>query len=161
VPPLKENTADVQHASVRARLEDHRKNPTCAACHRMMDPIGFSLENFDVVGLWREKDSGAVIDTKATLFDGSPLDGPLGLRAAVLRKQDLFIRKLTQDLLMYGLGRVLLPTDMPTVRAIEREAAASDYRLASIVLGIVKSAPFQLRTAEGPAPTSEPPAARR
>ena len=160
VPPLKENTADVQHASVRARLEDHRKNPTCAACHRMMDPIGFSLENFDVVGLWREKDSGAAIDTRATLFDGSPLDGPLGLRAAVLRKQDLFIRKLTQDLLMYGLGRVLLPTDMPTVRAIEREAAASDYRMASIVLGIVKSAPFQLRTAEGAASTSEPPAVR-
>lgn len=161
VPPLKENTADVAHASVRSRLEDHRKNPACAACHRMMDPIGFSLENFDVVGLWRDKDSGSPIDAKATLFDGSPLDGPLGLRAAVLRKQGLFVRKLTQDLLMYGLGRVLQPTDMPTVRAIEREAAVSDYRMASIVLGIVKSAPFQMRTAEGPAATSEQPPAGR
>lgn len=161
VPPLRENTADVKHASVRSRLEDHRRNPSCAACHRMMDPIGFSLENFDVVGLWRGKDSGEPIDARAVLFDGSDVDGPIGLREAVLRRQGLFVRKLTQDLLMYGLGRVLQPGDMPTVRAIERETAATGHRIGSIVLAIVKSAPFQLRTAEGVAAGSEQPPAGR
>ncbi len=148
IPPLQENTADVKHLPVRARLEEHRKNPACAACHRAMDPIGFALENYDVVGLWRTKDSGEPIDASGTLGDGTPVSGPASLREALLRRSSLFERKFTQDLLMYGLGRVIQPYDMPAVRAIQREAAASGGRFAAIVLGIVKSVPFQMRQAD-------------
>ena len=153
VPPLAENTADVQHLPVRARLEEHRKNPACAACHRMMDPIGYALENYDVVGLWRTKDSGVTIDASGTLGDGTAVNGPGSLRAALLRRGDLFERKFTQDLLMYGLGRVIQPYDLPAVRAIQRDAAASGGTFGAIVLGIVKSVPFQMRQADEPATT--------
>ena len=111
------------------RLEEHRRNPACAACHRMMDPIGFSLENFDAVGLWRAKDSGAPIDASGTLVDGTAVERPgRACATALLRRATLFARKFTQDLLMYALGRVVQPYDMPAVRAIERDAAAHDHR---------------------------------
>lgn len=155
IPPLRENTADVKHLPVRDRLEEHRRNPMCASCHRMMDPIGYALENFDVVGLWRAKDSGVPIDASATLFDGSQVAGPASLRQALLQRSDLFAQKLTHDLLMYAVGRVLQHYDMPAVRGIQRDAAAKGYRFSSIALAIVKSAPFQMRRAEPASSTTE------
>jgi hypothetical protein len=155
VPPLKENVAGVKHLPVRERLEQHRSNPTCAACHRMMDPIGFALENFDVVGLWRINDSSVPIDPSGQLVDGTEVNGPASLRQALLGRSDLFTQKFTQDLLMYGTGRVLQYYDMPSVRAIERAASADNHRFSSIVLGIVRSAPFQMRRAEPATTTTE------
>jgi hypothetical protein len=121
----------------------------------MMDPIGYALENYDVVGLWRTKDSGVTIDASGTLGDGTPVNGPGSLRDALLRRSDLFERKFTQDLLMYGMGRVLQPYDMPAVRAIQRDAAASGKRFSAIVLGIVKSVPFQMRQADDVSSTTD------
>jgi len=113
-----------------------------------MDPIGMALENFDAVGLWRLNDLGARIDPTGALYDGSKLDGPIGVRQAVLNHSESFTRNFTQNLLAYGVGRVLDYQDMPTVRAIAREAAASNNRFSAFVLGVVKSAPFQMRMAD-------------
>jgi len=153
VPALPENaelrTAHVaKPLSVRERMEEHRANPTCAACHKLMDPIGFALENFDAVGVWRTKDSGFPIDPKGQMFDGSKLDGPIGLREALLRHVDAFIGTFTENLLAYGVGRVPDYRDMPGVRAIEHEAARNNERFSSFVLGVVKSPAFQMRRAE-------------
>jgi hypothetical protein len=145
---LKENETGGKHLSVRERLEEHRANPSCAACHAIMDPIGYSLENFDAVGAWRLKDNGADIAPAGTLLDGTEVNGPEGLRAYLRRSDELFVRNFTRHLLMYALGRVVQHYDMPTVRAVAREAAENDYRFSSIVLGIVKSPPFQMRRAE-------------
>jgi hypothetical protein len=148
VPPLKENETGGKHLSVRERLEEHRANPSCAACHAIMDPVGYSLENFDAVGAWRLKDNGADIVPAGTLLDGTEVNGPEGLRAYLRRSDELFARNFTRHLLMYALGRVVQHYDMPTVRSIARQAAENDYRFSSIVLGIVKSPPFQMRRAE-------------
>ncbi|MBZ5625847.1 MAG: DUF1592 domain-containing protein [Acidobacteriia bacterium] len=154
VPALKENsdarTGQVlsKPLSVRERMEEHRSNPACAACHKMMDPIGFALENFDVVGVWRTNDSGFKIDASGRMFDGAKLDGPASLRQAILNHSDAYIRTFTENLLAYGIGRVLEPYDMPAVRAVAREAALHNNRFSSFVLGIVKSTPFQMRRAE-------------
>ncbi len=159
VPSLPENSdSRTGHAakllSVRQRLEEHRANPVCAACHKMMDPIGFSLENFDAVGVWRTNDSGFRIDPSGVMFDGAKLDGPIGLRQALLNHSDAFITAFTENLLAYGLGRVLDAADMPAVRAIDRSAAARANHFSSFVLGIVKSTPFQYRRAEDVGPAS-------
>ncbi len=159
VPPLKENETGAKHLSVRERLEEHRANPACAACHAIMDPLGYSLENYDAVGAWRVKDSGFDIEPSGKLFDGTEVSGPNGLRAYLLRSETLFVRNLTKHLLMYALGRVVQHYDMPTVRSIAREASANDHRFSSIVLGIVKSAPFQMRRAEEPREATEEQAA--
>ena len=148
VPPLKENETGGKHLSVRERLEEHRANPACSACHAIMDPLGYSLENFDAVGAWRFKDSGFDIEPSGSLFDGTEVNGPGGLRRYLLDSETLYLRNFTRHLLMYALGRVVQHYDMPTVRAIAREAAENDHRFSSIVLGIVKSAPFRLRRAE-------------
>jgi len=148
VPPLRESPADVKDISVRARLEEHRKNPVCAACHTKMDPIGFALENFDGTGVWRTKDGLDPIDTKGKMVDGTPIDGPVSLRNALMARSDVFIRNFTQKLLTYGLGRGVDYYDMPAVRAIDREAAHDNDRFSAIVLGIVKSVPFRMRRAE-------------
>ena len=148
VPPLQENETGEQHLSVRERMEEHRANPACAACHDIIDPLGFSLENFDGVGAWRTKDSGFAIDPSGMLFDGTEVDGPVALREFVVRSKDLFITNFTRNLLMYGLGRVFQYYDMPAVRAIARQAAQQDNRFSSFVLGIVKSTAFQMRRAE-------------
>jgi len=154
VPPLKEagTTKDTIAAeklpSVRERLEAHRANPACAACHKMMDPIGFSLENFNAVGAWRTKDSGDPIDTSGVLLDGTKVTGPATLRQALEKNDALFLRNLSRNLLMYALGRVLQDYDVPAVRSIAREAALHNNRFSSFVLAIVKSTPFQLRRAE-------------
>jgi hypothetical protein len=161
VPPLKEaNTtkdaiADEKLPSVRERLEAHRANAVCAACHKMMDPIGFSLDNFNAIGAWRTKDSGDPIDTSGVLLDGTPVNGPASLREALEKKDELFRRNFARNLLMYSLGRILQDYDLPTVRAIAREAAANDNRFSAFVMGIVKSTPFQMRRAEAVTATSD------
>ncbi len=148
VPPLKENSGETALTSVRERMEQHRANPVCAACHKIMDPIGLSLENFDGVGQWRNVDSGFKIDASGKLVDGTLLDGPASLRKALLARPEAFVGTLTDKLLMYGVGRETKYYDMPVVRAIMRDSAGDRYRLSDLVLGIVKSAPFQMRMKE-------------
>ena len=154
VPPLKENASGEALLSVRERLEEHRKNPACASCHNIMDPLGFSLENFDPVGAWREKDAGFEIDPSGTFFDGTEVSGPADLRAFVLQNDTLFLRNFTRNFLMYALGRVIQYYDMPAVRSIVAGAATEDHRFSAYVLGIVKSTPFQMKRAEEGVPMS-------
>jgi hypothetical protein len=148
VPALKETADNGKPRSVRESMEEHRKNAACAGCHAMMDPIGFSLENFDAVGVWRTNDGGFRIDASGSLFDGTKLDGPASLRRAILNHSDAFIGTFTESLLAYGIGRVIDYRDMPFVREIEHEAAKNNNRFSSFILGIVKSPPFQMRRAE-------------
>lgn len=148
VPPLVENVNNEKALSVRERLEIHRKVEPCASCHKMMDPIGMSLENFDAVGVWRANDSGYRIDPSGQMFDGTRLDGPVSLRNAILNHADSFIGSFTENLLAYGLGRIVDYRDMPAVRSIQREAAKNNYQFSSFVVGIVKSVPFQMRRAD-------------
>jgi len=146
VPPLKESAAGVADQSVRAKMEEHRANPVCSACHKIMDPIGLSLENFDGVGKWRTVDSGFKIDASGQLVDGTKIDGPASLRQALsIYYGDAFVRTLSEKLLTYGVGRELHYYDMPVVRRITRDAARNDNHFSSLVLGIVNSAPFQMR----------------
>jgi mono/diheme cytochrome c family protein len=149
VPTLDESNKAVPTVpkTVRAQLELHRKNQPCAGCHRVIDPAGFALENFDSVGQWRDKDpDGAPLDVAGTLADGSQVNGPVALRDAILSRPDAFVTVVTEKMLTYALGRGLEPSDMPVVRRIVKKAAQNDYRLSSIVMGIVESAPFQMRT---------------
>jgi hypothetical protein len=148
VPPLKENTAVAKPLPVRARLEEHRSNPACAGCHKMMDPIGFALENFDALGAWRWNESGFPVDASGQLVDGAKVDGPASLRRALVAHSDAFIRTFTEKLLAYALGRGIEYYDKPAVRAIDRDAANNGNRFSSYVLGIVRSTPFQMRRAE-------------
>jgi mono/diheme cytochrome c family protein len=149
VPTLDESIkgASTVPKTVRAQLELHRKNQPCAGCHRVIDPPGFALENFDSVGRWRDKDpDGAPLDVAGVLADGSQVNGPIALRDAILSRPDAFVTVVTEKMLTYALGRGLEPSDMPVVRRIVKKAAQNDYRLSSIVMGIVESAPFQMRT---------------
>jgi mono/diheme cytochrome c family protein len=150
VPQLKENEAGAKKLSLRERMEQHRANPACAGCHKVMDPIGFSLENFDAVGQWRINDDGSQIDPSGTLFNGAPVDGPVALRNMLTGKPDVFAKVLTEKLMTYALGRGVEYSDMPTVREILRDAAGNNYRLSSIVLGIVKSTPFEMKEKQSP-----------
>jgi hypothetical protein len=151
VPPFKENTAgQIQSTSVRQRMEQHRANPTCAACHKIMDPIGFALENFDLTGKWRTMDGETPIDASGQLVDGTKLNGPASLREALLSRSDVFVQTVTEKLMIYGLGRAVQYYDMPAVRSITREAARNNYRFSSLVLGIVKSDPFRMRINRNP-----------
>ena len=144
VPPLDEKpTATAK--SVRERIEQHRANPACASCHKIMDPIGLSLENFDAIGRWRTEDEGVKIDASGQLVDGTPVDGPSALRKAILARSDVFVSALTEKLLMYGVGRETRHTDMPAVRAIMRDATKSRYRFSDLILGVVRSSAFQMR----------------
>ena len=154
VPTLEESTKGAATApkTVREQLELHRKNAACASCHRIIDPPGFALEHFNPVGQWRETDAGgAPLDSAGVLADGSKVDGPIALRNAILSRPDAFVTTLTNRLLTYALGRGLEPSDMPVVRRIVKKAALNDYRFESIIVGIVQSQPFQMRT------TLEPP----
>jgi hypothetical protein len=133
-------------STVREQLELHRANPSCAACHNNIDPVGFALENFDAVGRWRDTTrEGLEIDSAGVLGDGTPVDGPVALRQALLAKPDVFAGTVTEKLMIYALGRGLEPGDRPVVRSILRNAADDDYTLTSIILGIVDSFPFQHR----------------
>jgi len=131
--------------TLRQRFEAHRKNPTCAACHQIMDPIGFALEPFDLTGKWRDKDSGLPIDASGQLQDGTPINGPAGLRQALLDRKDSFLATVTQKLMTYAVGRTLTYADMPAVRAAVRQAQAKDGRFSALVLAVVSSPEFQMR----------------
>ena len=148
VPSLESSNKDGKPLSVRQMLEMHRANPACASCHARMDPLGLSLENFDAIGQWRATDAGHPIDASGTLLDGTQVEGPRQLRQALLAQKTQFVKTVTDKLLTYALGRGLEYYDAPTVRAIDRAAAADDYRWSSIILAIVKSVPFQMRTAK-------------
>jgi len=156
VPPLKENDGKSKPASLRERMEQHRKSAVCASCHATMDPLGFALENFNAIGKWREDDDGAAINSAITL-KGTTIDSPQAFREALLRQGDEFIRTVTEKLLTYALGRGLDYTDAPIVRQLVRDASRDDHRWSSLVLGIVRSAPFQQRIVRPVEP--QPPAA--
>ena len=145
VPPLKSNEAGAEKKSLRARMEQHRANMPCAGCHRVMDPIGFTLENFDAIGQWRTNDDGSKIDASGVLFNGAKVDGPSTLRQMLLSRPQVFIGVFTEKLMTYALGRGVEYYDMPTVRSIVRNSAKDNYRFSSIVLGIVKSNAFQMK----------------
>ena len=140
--------------SVRQRIEEHGANKPCASCHRMIDPIGLSLENFDAVGAWRVNDSGLRIDPRGELFDGTKLDGPASLNQSLLNHSDMFLSAFGESLMTYGLGRVVDYRDMPVLRSIIRDAAKNDNRLSSFVLALVKSVPFQMSVVEEPVAAS-------
>jgi cytochrome c551/c552 len=150
VPPLPERSGAAPR-TMREQMEEHRKNAVCAGCHKMMDPIGLSLENFDAVGTWRSREAGNIqekgplIDASGQLLDGTQVNGPIELRKALLRHPEDFVQTFTEKLMTFALGRGLGAQDMPAVRAIVRQAAARDYSFSSIVFGIVDSTPFQMR----------------
>ena len=148
VPPLSEEGSDAV-LSMRERMVEHRRNPVCASCHAIMDPIGLSLESFDAIGRWRTRTAGfEPLDVEGSFPDGTTFDGAAGLRDTLLDRSDQFVRTLATKLLTYGLGRAVEYHDMPAVRAIEREAASGGYSFSSLILGIVKSTPFQMRRAQ-------------
>jgi hypothetical protein len=154
VPSLKEDE-QTKALTMRQRMEQHRANPACASCHMRMDPLGFALENFDAVGGWRTSDAGAQIDSSGVLPDGTKFNGPAELRKVLSSRRDDFAATVTERLLTYALGRGVDYYDQPTIRNILRQAAPNDYRWSSLVLGIVKSTPFQMRKSGEPA-TVEP-----
>jgi hypothetical protein len=145
VEGLKENSSAEKPKSLRERLESHLKNSTCASCHRVMDPIGLSLENFDAIGRWRTKDEGVPVDPTGTLFDGTTLRGPADLKRALKGREEVIVTVFIERLMTYALGRGVTHQDMPFVRQVLRETSPSKYRLSSIVMGIIKSTPFQMK----------------
>jgi hypothetical protein len=145
VPALSENAEGAPPKSLRARLEAHRASPVCASCHKVMDPLGFSLEHFDAVGAWRTEEFGAPINAAGQLADGSEVNGVVSLRNAILARPEVFASTVTEKLMIYALGRGLNPSDMPAVRQIVRQAARQNYRLGSLIMGVVESVPFRMR----------------
>ena len=151
VPALKENVVGHPALSVRERMEEHRANPACSGCHKLMDPLGFALENFDAIGRWRTvSEAGAPIDASGQMIDGTKLDGPASLRRALLNHREDFVTTVTRKLMTYALGRGAEYYDEPAIREIVRGAAAGGYRWSSLILGITRSVPFQMRRAETP-----------
>ncbi len=149
VPPLKENAAGAAQMTVRQRMEQHRKDPTCAGCHKVLDPLGFALDNFDGVGAWRVRgEDGSPIDASGVLGDGTKVNGPVDLRNALLSRPNVFVGTMTTKLMTYALGRGVEYYDMPEIRAIVHEAERNDYRFSSLIMGVVKSAPFQMRRSQ-------------
>jgi cytochrome c5 len=150
VPAIKEKPADttgnVKAPTMRQTMEAHRTNPVCATCHKIFEPMGIALENFDAVGAWRTEDEGSLIDASGVLVDGTKVDGVASLREVLVRYSDQFVRVVTEKLLTYALGRGVEYEDMPLVRSIVRDSAAGKYRFSSLVLGIVKSPAFQMNT---------------
>ena len=147
VPPLKDQAQGGKVLSIRQLMEEHRKNAPCSTCHKVMDPLGFALENFDGVGEYRTKDASGAIDASGQLADGTKIDGVVGLREALMKHPDYFVGTLAEKLLTYGLGRPLDYYDMPVVRGIVHEAARTDYRFSSLILAIAKSTPFEMTKA--------------
>jgi hypothetical protein len=145
VPELKENTEGNKPLSVRERMEAHRADPVCAGCHKVMDPIGFAMENFDATGQWRKTDDGAPIDPSGVLFNGAKISGPADLRQMLVSRPETFVGVMTEKLLTYALGRGLTYADMPAVRGIVKEAGSRQFRFSELVLGIVQSPPFQMK----------------
>jgi len=149
VPPLSENVGTRRLTSVRARLEEHRKNPSCASCHARMDPLGFALENYDAIGSWRTTDeTGTHVDSSAALPDGTALEGPLGLRNLLLANREQFVTTVVEKLMSYAIGRELAHYDAPAVRRVVRASRDHDFRWSAIVLNVINGVPFQMRSAE-------------
>jgi cytochrome c551/c552 len=149
--PLLDETSAVANGhplSTRERMEEHRKNPACSSCHRVIDPLGLALDNFDVTGAWRIKDNEVPIDSGGELYDGTKISGPAGLRDALLKHSDMVLRSFTESLMTYALGRRVEYYDMPTVRAIIRDAAKNDHRISSYILGVVNSPAFRMEVAD-------------
>jgi len=148
VPVIKEkpvdSTGNAKAPTMREIMELHHTNPSCASCHKIFEPIGLALENFDAVGSWRTQDGDSPIDASGVLVDGTKVDGVTTLRAALVRRSDQFERVVTEKLLTYALGRGVEYQDMPMVRAIVRDSSSNNYRFSSLVLGIVKSPVFQM-----------------
>jgi hypothetical protein len=159
VPAFEETkgTKGAKPLSVRERMEEHRANPACTSCHRVIDPLGLALDNFDATGAWRVKDNAVPVDATGVLYDGSPLNGPASLREALLKRSDIIVSNFTENLMTYALGRPVDYADMPAVRVIVREASPSN-RFSSLVTGIVKSAAFQMSSADGALTTDATPA---
>ena len=149
VPPLKDQGASDKPKTMREQMEEHRANPVCANCHRLMDPLGFAMENFNGVGAWRTKDGPTPIDASSQLADGTKVNGVVTLRQALTRRPERFVGTMTEKLMTYALGRGLVASDMPAVRQIVTSAAPNNYRFSSIVLGIVNSVPFKMRMKPG------------
>jgi hypothetical protein len=147
LPPAKPDaTGNVKTPTMRQKMLDHRVRADCVQCHRMMDPIGFALENFDAIALWRTTDEGTPIDAADQLFDNTRVDGPVALRAWLMGYSDQFVAVFVEKLLTYALGRGVEYRDMPLVRAIARDARANGNRLSAVVLGVVRSRPFSMNT---------------
>src|SRR4051794_2485336 len=146
VPALDDTKAakDGKMLTTRERMEEHRKNPACTSCHRVIDPLGLALENFDATGAWRIKDNEVPVDSVGDLYDGTKMDGPAGLRQAIMKHSDVFLMSFTENLMTYALGRRVEYTDMPAVRAIIRDAARGNTRISAFVLGVVNSAAFRM-----------------
>jgi hypothetical protein len=145
VPALKENAEGAKPLSLRERMEAHRKDAVCAGCHKVMDPVGFALENFDAIGRWRTTDDGVTIDPSGTLFNGVNIGGAAALRSMIASQPETFVGVFTERLMTYALGRGLTYTDMPAVRRIVRASSAGNYRFSALVLGIVNSPAFQMK----------------
>jgi hypothetical protein len=145
VPALEEGKIAGKNLSVRERLAQHRENPVCYACHQLTDPVGFALENYDAVGRWRTLDGEAEIDASGGLPDGSEFDGIEGIERAILARPEIFAGVVAEKFMTYGLGRGVEYYDAPAIREVVREAKADDFRLSTLILGITKSVPFQMR----------------
>jgi hypothetical protein len=145
VPDLPERGEGGRQATVRERMEQHRKNPSCSVCHAPMDPLGLALENYDAIGVWRTTESASSIDSSGTLPGGRLFQGPSGLRTVLLERREQFARTVTEKLLTYSLGRALGYRDRPSVREIVRGASQDDYRWSALILGIVESPLFRMR----------------
>ncbi len=145
VPELKDNGEGSKPLSLRQRMEMHRANEPCAGCHKVMDPIGFALENFDAIGRWRSKDDGSAIDPSGTMFDGTKVNGPVALEQMLASRPEVFVGVMTEKLLTYALGRGLTYSDMPAVRKIVHDAEANGFRFSALIDGVVDSPPFQMK----------------
>src|SRR5262249_37942110 len=143
VPSLEDSGTGGNPLPLRQLMEKHRKNPGCASCHASIDPLGFALENFDAIGRWRTADAGAAVDSSGVLPDGTPIDGPAGLRSMLLSRPEEFVTVFAERMLVYALGRRVEYYDFPAIRKIVREAAQRDYCWSSIILATAKSIPFQ------------------
>jgi hypothetical protein len=148
VPALKEHNSLDKALTMRERMAEHRANPACSGCHQLMDPVGFSLENYDAVGRWRIAENAASIDASGSLPDGSQFAGVSGLQKAVLSRPEIFVTTFTEKLLTYALGRGIEYYDAPAIRGIVKEAKAQDYKFSSVIIGIVHSTPFQMRRSQ-------------
>jgi hypothetical protein len=148
-PPANFSLADEDPGAapktIRERMERHRASQACAGCHKVMDPLGFAMENFDAVGAWRSKDGGQAIDASGELTDGAKVDGVIALRQALVARPDVFYRTFAEKLTIYAIGRGLDARDMPAIRAIVRSASKNDHRFSAFVMGVVNSTPFQMR----------------
>jgi hypothetical protein len=155
VPPLSASAGTDRPRSMREQMAVHRANAVCASCHKLMDPIGLALENFDAIGRWRTKDAAGAIDATGDLLDGTHVDGAVQLRQALLKRPEVFVGTMTEKLLTYAIERGVEAADMPTVRGIVRDVMRQDYRFSALVLGVVKSPAFQMRSKAGSG--AEPP----